>query len=152
MNYILVLCDELDKCVANQIPVIMVVAVVGSTEESAVDPLVRIIELRDHYCYKKVSNCCRRSAFYSKRWESTLEFLIIDTFYLLIRIHLTNFTIIRTKSLQTYNFVWDSFYLGKRKASKTCTFCNLDPLLITLIKTSGSRTKENSRMLCIKSH
>ena len=84
LNYILVLCDELDKCVANQIPVIMVVAVVGSTEESAVDPLARIIELRNHYCYEKVSNCCRRSAFYSKRWESSLEFLIVETFYLLI--------------------------------------------------------------------
>ena len=78
------LCDELDKCVANQIPVIMVVAVVGSTEESAVDPLARIIELRNHYCYEKVSTCCRRRAFYSKRWESSLEFLIVETFYLLI--------------------------------------------------------------------
>lgn len=98
LNNISVLCDELDRCVANQIPVLMVVAVVGSTEESAVDPLARIIELRDHYCYQKVSNCCERNSFYSTCWKNSLEFLIADPYYLLIRIYFLSFAIVRMKS------------------------------------------------------
>lgn len=39
----------LDECVAQRRPVIMVVAVIGSTEESAVDPLADIVALREEY-------------------------------------------------------------------------------------------------------
>src|SRR5581483_1432659 len=41
--------DCLDDCLANMRPVIMVVVVMGSTEESAVDPLAEIVNLRDEY-------------------------------------------------------------------------------------------------------
>ena len=40
---------ELDRCLHDQRPVVQVVAVMGSTEEGAVDPLADILELRDHY-------------------------------------------------------------------------------------------------------
>jgi glutamate/tyrosine decarboxylase-like PLP-dependent enzyme len=43
------LCEKLDEALANKQPVIMTVAVVGSTEESAVDPLANIITIRDQY-------------------------------------------------------------------------------------------------------
>lgn len=39
----------LEKCVAQKKPVLMVVAVIGSTEESAVDPLEKIIEMRNDF-------------------------------------------------------------------------------------------------------
>lgn len=39
----------LDECIKEKIPVILTVAVLGSTEESAVDPLDKIIELREEY-------------------------------------------------------------------------------------------------------
>jgi glutamate/tyrosine decarboxylase-like PLP-dependent enzyme len=39
----------LDACLETQTPVVQVVAVIGSTEESAVDPLADIVELRDEY-------------------------------------------------------------------------------------------------------
>lgn len=41
--------DELDRCLDEKRPVLQVVAVVGSTEESAVDPLHDIVALRDEY-------------------------------------------------------------------------------------------------------
>ena len=41
--------EELDKCLDAKQPVIQVVAVVGSTEESAVDPLSDIVEVREEY-------------------------------------------------------------------------------------------------------
>jgi len=40
---------QLDKCLSARQPVLMVVVVLGSTEESAVDPLARVIALRDEY-------------------------------------------------------------------------------------------------------
>jgi glutamate/tyrosine decarboxylase-like PLP-dependent enzyme len=43
---------NLDECLANRCPVIAVVAVVGTTEESAIDPLADILELRDEYARK----------------------------------------------------------------------------------------------------
>lgn len=43
------LTTRLDECLANHVPVISVVAVIGSTEESAVDPLDEILKLRDAY-------------------------------------------------------------------------------------------------------
>lgn len=39
----------LDNCLATKQPVIQIVAVVGSTEESAVDPLSEIVDLREQY-------------------------------------------------------------------------------------------------------
>ncbi|WCN36747.1 pyridoxal phosphate-dependent decarboxylase family protein [Aneurinibacillus uraniidurans] len=39
----------LDQCVQHKIPVVMVVAVFGSTEESAVDPVLDILTIRDEY-------------------------------------------------------------------------------------------------------
>jgi glutamate/tyrosine decarboxylase-like PLP-dependent enzyme len=41
--------DELERCLTHRIPVIAVVAVIGSTEESAVDPLHDILELRSSF-------------------------------------------------------------------------------------------------------
>jgi glutamate/tyrosine decarboxylase-like PLP-dependent enzyme len=41
--------EKLDQCLADRRPVLMVVAVLGSTEESAVDPLAAIVELRKTY-------------------------------------------------------------------------------------------------------
>lgn len=40
---------NLDECLRKKQPVAMVIAVLGSTEESAVDPLAEIIELRETY-------------------------------------------------------------------------------------------------------
>jgi glutamate/tyrosine decarboxylase-like PLP-dependent enzyme len=39
----------LDRCLRDRRPVVMVVAVMGSTQESAVDPLAGILELRERY-------------------------------------------------------------------------------------------------------
>ena len=47
--YCLDLKQELDYCVENGIPVVSVTAVMGSTEESAVDPLNDILSIRDEY-------------------------------------------------------------------------------------------------------
>ena len=40
---------QLDQCLRTHRPVIMVVVVLGSTEESAVDPLAEVVELRETY-------------------------------------------------------------------------------------------------------
>ena len=44
--------ESLDKCVENQTPVLLTVSVMGSTEESAVDPLDGILEIREEYRQK----------------------------------------------------------------------------------------------------
>jgi glutamate/tyrosine decarboxylase-like PLP-dependent enzyme len=41
--------EALDRCLGNKVPVIQVVAVAGSTEESAVDPLTDIVAVREEY-------------------------------------------------------------------------------------------------------
>jgi glutamate/tyrosine decarboxylase-like PLP-dependent enzyme len=41
--------QELDRCLNNGIPVLQVVAVLGSTEEGAIDPLAEIVKLRQEY-------------------------------------------------------------------------------------------------------
>jgi hypothetical protein len=41
--------SRLDQCLAEKRPVMMVVVVLGSTEESAVDPLAEIVQLRETY-------------------------------------------------------------------------------------------------------
>jgi len=41
--------QKLDECLARQRPVMQVVAVMGTTEESAVDPLADIVAMRDEY-------------------------------------------------------------------------------------------------------
>jgi glutamate/tyrosine decarboxylase-like PLP-dependent enzyme len=43
------LTDALNDCLKNRQPVIAVVAVIGSTEESAVDPLRKILDTREHF-------------------------------------------------------------------------------------------------------
>jgi glutamate/tyrosine decarboxylase-like PLP-dependent enzyme len=40
---------QLDKCLAARQPILMVVVVLGSTEESAVDPLAKVIAIREEY-------------------------------------------------------------------------------------------------------
>jgi glutamate/tyrosine decarboxylase-like PLP-dependent enzyme len=40
---------ELDKCLEKRQPIIMVVVVLGSTEESAVDPLSEVLSIREEY-------------------------------------------------------------------------------------------------------
>lgn len=40
---------ELDRCLERRQPVIMVVVVLGSTEESAVDPLAEVLSIREEY-------------------------------------------------------------------------------------------------------
>jgi glutamate/tyrosine decarboxylase-like PLP-dependent enzyme len=40
---------RLEKCLNNKWPVLMVVVVLGSTEESAVDPLAQVLKLREQY-------------------------------------------------------------------------------------------------------
>ncbi|ARV62790.1 decarboxylase [Nostocales cyanobacterium HT-58-2] len=44
--------EDLQYCLNNQIPVYTVVAVIGTTEESAVDPLKQILELREEFSQK----------------------------------------------------------------------------------------------------
>lgn len=41
--------NRLEECLNTRTPVLMVVAVLGSTEESAVDPLQEVLELREQY-------------------------------------------------------------------------------------------------------
>jgi len=41
------LIDKLRECQEKEIPVLSVVPVIGTTEESAVDPLDKILEIRD---------------------------------------------------------------------------------------------------------
>ncbi len=41
--------EHLDRCLQQQLPVLEVVAVIGSTEESAVDPLAAIVAMREEY-------------------------------------------------------------------------------------------------------
>ena len=41
--------EQLDEKLKHKVPVVMVVAVLGSTEESAVDPLEKVISLREQY-------------------------------------------------------------------------------------------------------
>ena len=45
----IVLRNHLNNCLKKERPVIMVVAVIGSTEESAVDPLQDIYDMRDTF-------------------------------------------------------------------------------------------------------
>ena len=49
MSLFLDLREELQKCVTNAIPVISVIAVMGSTEESAIDPLIEILAIREEF-------------------------------------------------------------------------------------------------------
>jgi glutamate/tyrosine decarboxylase-like PLP-dependent enzyme len=44
---------QLDDCIAKKIPIFGVVAIMGSTEHGACDPLADIIELRDKYQNEK---------------------------------------------------------------------------------------------------
>ena len=44
--------DILDKHLENKIPIVAVVAVMGTTEESSIDPLSEILQLRKSYSNK----------------------------------------------------------------------------------------------------
>ena len=41
--------QQLMECVKESIPVISVTAVIGSTEESAIDPLTEILDMREEF-------------------------------------------------------------------------------------------------------
>ena len=56
-NLFLDLREELQKCVTNAIPVISVTAVIGSTEESAIDPLTEILAMREEFKMKVYVFC-----------------------------------------------------------------------------------------------
>ena len=47
-----VLKDTLEKHLEKQIPVVAVVAVMGTTEESAIDPLTEILQIREDFSRK----------------------------------------------------------------------------------------------------
>ena len=51
----------LESCLKNKIPVLCVVAIIGTTEESAVDPIVDILEIRDRF--KRKVRCINNPAF-----------------------------------------------------------------------------------------
>lgn len=46
--------DKLDEAVEAKTPIIMIVAVIGSTEESSVDDLTEILKIRDEFALEKV--------------------------------------------------------------------------------------------------
>lgn len=60
MFLFLVLRNQLQKAVDNEIPVLMAVAVIGSTEESSVDDVDTILKMRDEFALKVSDSlyCC----------------------------------------------------------------------------------------------
>ena len=52
MSLLLVLEDILNKHLEKQIPVVTVVAVMGTTEESSIDPLTDILKIRKDFSKK----------------------------------------------------------------------------------------------------
>ncbi|TFK20430.1 PLP-dependent transferase [Coprinopsis marcescibilis] len=63
----------LDHCLHNHIPVYAVIAIIGSTEEGAVDPLVKIIKLREEYAAKGLSFLVHADAAWGGYFTSTLR-------------------------------------------------------------------------------
>lgn len=49
VEFYLELRERLQKCVDGAIPVISVTAVIGSTEESAIDPLTEVLDIREEF-------------------------------------------------------------------------------------------------------
>ncbi|MBY0129162.1 decarboxylase [Bacillus cereus] len=64
---------ELEGCLVQKRPVIMVVSVIGSTEESAVDPLVEILALREEYRSKGLEFLIHADAAWGGYYNSLLE-------------------------------------------------------------------------------
>ena len=62
---------HLENSLATQTPVVAVVAVMGTTEESAIDPLSDIFALRDEF-RKKVSTLLLIKNFYLILWNWTV--------------------------------------------------------------------------------
>lgn len=65
---------KLDLCLENKIPVLNVVAVIGSTEESAVDPLADIVDLREDYRKKGLEFAIHADA----AWGGYFATMLID--------------------------------------------------------------------------
>ena len=62
----------LDECLVQKRPVIMTVSVIGSTEESAVDPLVEILALREEYRRKGLEFMIHADAAWGGYYASLL--------------------------------------------------------------------------------
>lgn len=63
----------LDDCLRNKVPVLEVVAVMGTTEEGAVDPLVKIVELKKKYAAKGLHFLLHADAAWGGYFASTLH-------------------------------------------------------------------------------
>ncbi|CAB3994442.1 group II decarboxylase family [Paramuricea clavata] len=66
--------EELQKCVTNAIPVISVTAVMGSTEESAIDPLTEILAMREEFKMKGLNFAVLADA----AWGAYMRTMLID--------------------------------------------------------------------------
>ncbi len=64
---------ELEECLVQKRPVIMTVNVIGSTEESAVDPLVEILALREEYRGKGLEFMIHADAAWGGYYASLLQ-------------------------------------------------------------------------------
>ncbi|ACK70682.1 group II decarboxylase family protein [Gloeothece citriformis PCC 7424] len=65
--------EDLDYCLAHKIPVYTVVAVIGSTEESAVDPLTEILALREEFRKKGLEFTVHADAAWGGYFSSLLR-------------------------------------------------------------------------------
>ena len=63
---------ELERCVQERVPVIQLVAVAGSTAESAVDPLAEIAAAREEYQWRGLSLALHADAAWGGYFASTL--------------------------------------------------------------------------------
>lgn len=64
---------QLDHCLQNQIPIMNVVAIIGTTEESAVDPLLEILKLRDTYRKKGLEFAIHADAAWGGYFKTMLN-------------------------------------------------------------------------------
>ena len=53
---------QLNYCLENQIPVIMTVAVMGTTEEGSIDPLTEMLMMRNEFKKKGLNFCMHADA------------------------------------------------------------------------------------------
>ncbi|WP_347313424.1 pyridoxal phosphate-dependent decarboxylase family protein [Defluviimonas sp. SAOS-178_SWC] len=67
------LARELNACLEEERPVVQVVAVIGSTEESAVDPLTDILALRDQFAGRGLTFALHADAAWGGYFASTLR-------------------------------------------------------------------------------
>lgn len=64
---------QLDNCLQKKIPVMNVVAIIGTTEESAVDPLNNILEVRDEYRKKGLEFAIHADAAWGGYYKTMLN-------------------------------------------------------------------------------